>query len=561
MENKPKNREWVKNAAIIFLAVLLVLTFFSNTIMNRSLPEVATQYIQRGTITAKVRGTGTVESNGVYEVIAGETREIRAVMVRSGQVVEAGDVLFVLGEGDSAELEAAQDQLRELQRSYQTAALSIPSYDYTLEEREIAKLQEAFDAAKADEEAALKTLEAVDGVSEDEVTAARAKLTLAQDKLASAQEKYDKDIEDATKNVEACQQVLDDLIAQKEAQGGEPASEPEAEPAEGEGEEGEEGGGEGKAPSIDELIAQAQTTLDNAKKALNDLIENPDPAIAEAQAQVEESEIELSKLLNPVAKQKYDEAVEMRKSLEEELFLSRYNLEQQKKNDERAQAQASISLGSIADQITKVQNEIKKLSGGEENEILAKVSGTVESVNYMAGQTAPMNEVLCTIEVPDMGYTLSFSVTNDQARRLRVGDTASVTNYYWGSTINATLTNIKTDPKDPQGSKVLTFDVTGDVNAGSNLTLSVGSKSAEYDLVVPNSAIRTDSNGSFVLIVTEKSSPLGNRYIATRVDVDVVIADDVNSAVTGDLESWSYVITTSSKPISNGDMVKLADNI
>ena len=31
MEFKPKNREWVKNAAIIFLAVLLVLTFFSNT--------------------------------------------------------------------------------------------------------------------------------------------------------------------------------------------------------------------------------------------------------------------------------------------------------------------------------------------------------------------------------------------------------------------------------------------------------------------------------------------------------------------------------------------------
>ena len=43
MNETPKNREWVKNAAIVFLAVLLVLTFFSNTIMNRSLPEVATQ--------------------------------------------------------------------------------------------------------------------------------------------------------------------------------------------------------------------------------------------------------------------------------------------------------------------------------------------------------------------------------------------------------------------------------------------------------------------------------------------------------------------------------------
>ena len=31
---KRGRRDWVKNAIIIFLAVLLVLTFFSNTIMN-----------------------------------------------------------------------------------------------------------------------------------------------------------------------------------------------------------------------------------------------------------------------------------------------------------------------------------------------------------------------------------------------------------------------------------------------------------------------------------------------------------------------------------------------
>ena len=65
MEYKPKKRDWVKNAAIIFLSVLLVLTFFSNTLMNRSLPEVATQSVTNGTITAKVRGTGTVTAVGV----------------------------------------------------------------------------------------------------------------------------------------------------------------------------------------------------------------------------------------------------------------------------------------------------------------------------------------------------------------------------------------------------------------------------------------------------------------------------------------------------------------
>ena len=54
-ETKVSKREWVKTAAIIFLAILLVLTFFSNTIMNATLPEVAAQQIEGGTINAKIR--------------------------------------------------------------------------------------------------------------------------------------------------------------------------------------------------------------------------------------------------------------------------------------------------------------------------------------------------------------------------------------------------------------------------------------------------------------------------------------------------------------------------
>ena len=71
-----KRRDWVKNAAIIFLSIMLVLTIFSNTIMNYSLPEVATQYVQPGTITAKVRGTGTVEATDPYHVMVTESRVI-----------------------------------------------------------------------------------------------------------------------------------------------------------------------------------------------------------------------------------------------------------------------------------------------------------------------------------------------------------------------------------------------------------------------------------------------------------------------------------------------------
>ena len=62
-----------------------------------------------------------------------------------------------------------------------------------------------------------------------------------------------------------------------------------------------------------------------------------------------------------------------------------------------------------------------------------------------------------------------------------------------------------------------------------------------------------------MLVVTSKSSPLGNRYQATRVEVQVLASDDTTSAVSG-LSNGDFVITTSNKPLEAGDMIRLPDN-
>ena len=113
-----KRREWVKNAAIIFLTIMLLLTFFSNTIMNYSLPEVATQYVQSGSITAKVRGTGNVEANDPYNVIVKESRVISSVAVKQGDQVEKDQVLYYLEDTESDELKKAEAELEDLELAY-----------------------------------------------------------------------------------------------------------------------------------------------------------------------------------------------------------------------------------------------------------------------------------------------------------------------------------------------------------------------------------------------------------------------------------------------------------
>ena len=83
-KKSPRNRkDMVKNVAIGFLSVMLILTFFSNTIMNYSLPQVATRQITNGSISPQIRGSGVVSAEDPYNVTVKETRKISGVAVKA----------------------------------------------------------------------------------------------------------------------------------------------------------------------------------------------------------------------------------------------------------------------------------------------------------------------------------------------------------------------------------------------------------------------------------------------------------------------------------------------
>ncbi|MBR0200679.1 MAG: HlyD family efflux transporter periplasmic adaptor subunit [Oscillospiraceae bacterium] len=572
---KVKNREWVKNAAIVLLAALLVLTFFSNTIMNRNLPEVATQYVSDGTINAKVRGTGTVTANGNNVVKAEETREIRAVMVKAGQTVEVGDVLFVLGSGDKSELEQAQEQLQQLQLSYQRTALGGSYTDYTADELRVAAAWEDYVQA----EAALDAMDPMGNTDSDAYRYLQKQLDKATAERDAAKEAYDSTLAEAQGNLSSAeserlsaeQAVLlvegwnpNDPDPEQQALQQKYLNDPQLRIDEllSESSQPAEEGGEPAAPDGDreqklakwQALLEKKNAVDAAEAALNAVSTD---RLDAAQSQVDELQEEMS-VFN--TSPEYKEAAAAKNTAYLTYLDLKNTLDARKNADAKSSASIGLDLSDLSRQIEEQKKKIEELSGGEGNQVLAKVSGTVQSVECTAGDTVLKDNPLCVIEVPDMGYSMAVSVTSDQASRLHVGDSATISNYYWGREITATLSTIRVDPKDPQNKKLLTFDISGDVSAGAELTVSIGQRSANYDWVVPKSALHSDSGGSFIYKVESKNSPLGNRYIARRVNVEILAQDDTSVAVTGDLGWGDYVITTSSAPVKNGDMVRLADN-
>lgn len=536
-EKDRRKREWVKTAAIVFLAAMLVLTFFSSTIQNWSLPEVATQYVQSGTITAKIRGTGSVESTDPYEVKVTETRKVASVAVLKGATVQKGDVLVYLEGKDSEELAKAKEELEAAQNAYDKALLSdkltasdiwAATHGTTANSyrTRITAAQNEVTAAKnsaKQAETEVNDIQRQINDHEAQVTYEEGTLKVIQTKLAEVQSVLDAKDEMETAQTEytkyttvspgdaAGQKVLQNAYLEKQENYNKLSSRyPEA---------------ESTYKELTERQAECQQVILNMNErlvALNVNLYNAKKAKDEADANVKAKEEALTELLATV-----NNVTGLEKYL-----------------DDIAKAQAKV-------------DELTANAGG--TTITAPISGTVSEINVKAGNETSAAVPVVVMQPEGRGYTLSFSVTNDQARRVSVGDVAELVNAWRYDNVIVTLANIKPDPNNPGQNKLLTFNVTGDVAAGQTLNLSVGQKSSNYDFIVPNSAVREDNNGKFILIVKSKSSPLGTRYTAERVDVQVIASDETQSAVSGALQGYEFVITTSNKPVEAGDLVRLPD--
>ncbi len=733
MKEIKNKREWVKTFAIIFLSVLLVLTFFSNTIMNMTLPEVSTDYIQYGTIKTQVRGSGTVIANDNYSVTSEISKEIARVMVRTGDRVEKGDVLFVLAEGESAELTEARNAYETLNYEYQTLLLDLGGTGNAGEHKqviasvnkEIAALKASLGSNGSNEslidsvEEQIKNIEKqisalnkeisrlesemntigytpteyevltgkVSDVTQEQYVSATTDVEnakLAEEQAGekyeaavkareTAEEKYnliksngvtseieslensikqaERNIEDLEKSLKYLKQAFydatndstleklydtfkdkqkawrnardwyDRLVASGTATDEELWEAENAYLVAGEAVDNAYDAykevltaEEREAITEEKQLDEAETQLKRALEDLSELYdklaqkkkEYGDITAGEVSLEAAEAAFTQAKDAEKAAKEAHEKATEQRELLEKTLDKVRngYKLAKVREYEalieekETALDKVNDTLDSLNEQLSDLKDggyesedsmreKIKSLSLGvlnldkklkerdealrkvtelEEkvvsNTIVAPVAGSIDSVFVTSGQKITPDVALAEISLSEQGYKMTMTATAEQAAKLRLGNKAEITGYIpYGSNIDVTLAAIKTDTANPASrQKILEFTVEGDVNPGQSLNIAVGDKNASYDYTVPNTAIREDSDGKYVLVVESKSTPISTRYIARRVNVNVTASDDTRSAITGEFDNYAYVIATSSKPINAGEQVKLVEN-
>ncbi len=625
-ENNSKKREWVKNAIIIFLVIMLILTFFSNTIMNYSLPEVSAQYVGSGTLSEQIRGSGTVEANQSYEMKLDETRTVASVNVKIGDMVEKDQVILTLEDAESTELETARKTLDSLKLEYEKA-LFATGEDYTLDnlsiknkEEDLALLKADYDKrdeyrkeydsveAKIDEyEAMLESYtEQLAALSSDDYSALSGEL---YNKVKKAKDTYDaaesakakteekiKDYESEiasggneesiktarqaveqkeleiskTENAITLEYLKDDFKQETVDELNDTLSQQKLDLKHLQEDYNAELSKSGSYSRNKQLLGGEQATLkvnitklDDAKAKLDKTLKEAKEEIKKKQAETKNKLDDLvadSENLKEKATKTDSEAESEIRAMERELEQMKATLAQKQQSDAASAGATALDMQAKQDEISEQEELVKKLESKSVGaEIKAKVAGRITELPYVAGEEAAQGTAVAKIEMVEKGYTLEMTVNSEQARKVKVGDEAEI-QYFWYGDAKAVLSAIKADTNNPAKNKILKFEITGDVTPGQSLQLSMGAKGQQYETIVPNSAIREDNNGKFILAVKAKSSPLGNRYTAERVDIEVVASDDTSSAVTGGLFGGEFIITTSTKPIESGMQVRLVES-
>ncbi|MBR6242665.1 MAG: HlyD family efflux transporter periplasmic adaptor subunit [Ruminococcus sp.] len=568
-----RRRNIIKNILIVFLLVMLVLTLFSNTIMNRSLPEIQTERVASGKLTERIRKSGPVEANQSYEVKIEGNKTIDEIKIKAGQQVKKDDVLFITGTEENPEIITQEEAVETLELEYQKALLAEPE-DYSKEDQAIrnarADLNAAIDkrnkayansGSVAQEKADLQNLKrdlSSKTARQEELKAMI--LALDTDDFSAAPPEMTGQLvslQKAAVSAETDYNTVYSLYAELIKGKSEPSTDESSVQEQAD-----------LSAQIEEVRKDLEEKEEAKNKAESDYTSAKESLRRDLVSQLTDVNNSIDDINNKLAGyedgagtamslEEYDADVVLKQRTLEDLIIE---LNDTKKTDSITSKSATLDLDAQKKKIEREKKKLEKMKTENETaEVKSKYNGIVRSVDIKPGEATVPDVPVAVIDISEEGYTLKVKVEGDKAKRVKVGTEAEVINN-WNGDIKATVKEIRNDTVPNSKDREIVFNVEGEVDPGTSLDLSIPLGSGNYDAVVPKSAVYPDSKGgNFVLIVESKSSPLGNRYYAEKVAVEILASDETSSAVQGEIQSGDFIITTASKPVKPKDQVRMKD--
>lgn len=544
-------RARVIKAMIAFVALLAVLTFFSNTIMNMTIPKVMGSYASRGNLSYSNSSRGEIVVDNQTEIKGLEGRVVDEIKVTSYDTVKKGDTILTLKPiEDDETLASKKDTLKTLER------------------------QKAYEARQPKQSTDFSTYT-------DTINSAKTTLSEAKDTLKKVQNKKNvvnsnqKIIDEESVNevslqaaVDAAAKTVEDLKTQIDK------VETEKAPLDAQITVYKETNT--PDPTEDELLNNSTpyAILVNKVKEKEEEIKKLQELLAPAEARMKEAAADLAECQGKIEKAE-SEIASLDTLPSEGAAKNAVNSAQNALNSaNKAYSVAKTEAGITADkakddakdrdeQIEKLKADIAKLEEAAKiTEIKAPAAGFVYNLSVAAGDSLTAKTVVGYI-LPEehRECSVTFNFDTKVAQNIWAGQQLEITS---GFAQSCTVISKKPDPDNPRGKMLVKCHIDGEDSwPGEEITVNAGRGNDNYKCVVPSSAVNEDNGGQFVYAIIGSSTPLGDKYTVKRIDVTVEATDGAFSAITsakGELDKYDVMIVIrSEKPLEDGQRVRLED--
>ncbi len=184
----------------------------------------------------------------------------------------------------------------------------------------------------------------------------------------------------------------------------------------------------------------------------------------------------------------------------------------------------------------------------------AQKTGTVADIDLKVGDVTTGKEM---VTIGEGGTKYVGEIATEDAQKLNKGDTITLIDAAEGKKISVEITDIR---KLPDGINSSITAETSDkaVTVGQRMSFETTARSGAFDIIVPTSALRTQPDGSYcVLVMSESSTVLGKEQVAKAATVKILCKGQGYAAVEGMLDRDEMVIVSSEREIKDGDRVRV----
>ena len=492
-----------------------------------TVPLADTGTYQEGRLNLNLTGTAVAEAKEETLVSLDKDQRILSV-AKTGTQVEAGEVLL-------------QYDLQYLQKSVEEKQAEVKKLELSLEQARIQGEPQ-------------KRVAASDSAARD--------LDLANQGLAQAQSDYDQAVNDSQNAQNQAQRDYDSSAAQAEQEKENAYSQ-----AQGLENQAQELETQGETEEAQSLYGEAETVRQEADQtyeaALAQAQTEYDAAVSQAQSSLSQAEEALESQFQSQA-----QAQNSYTSAQEEDAAAAAN-------DQKTQEESSYNQQSIQVDLDQAKKELSRLEKIQQakGQVTAPAEGVVTGMNVQTGGITDDSSYLLLgtgglqikggLELQDLekvepGDTVDISVSG-QGKKLQGKVTRTGAENAGGQAGTGGNADASGDSQDPGGYFYADIQE-GTLSWGTQVSYSIDKQSgSSYEMLIPLSAVRQDSGGTYCLIAEARDTVLGTEYHAARVNITVEDKDSTQAAVTGNLGRDDLVISGSTKDIEEGDKVRLKE--